>query len=81
MRLKAQVHKKRKKERKKEKKKKAKYEKNKSEQEQMKFLNKTSLMATTIFGATQRCNIVATLFQMVATLFQHCNAVFHKKSS
>ena len=27
------------------------------------------------FRATQRCNIVATLFRMVATLFQHCNAV------
>ena len=25
--------------------------------------------------STYRCNIVATLFQMVATLFQHCNAV------
>ena len=26
-------------------------------------------------SATQRCNIIATLFQMVATLCQHCNAV------
>ena len=26
------------------------------------------LFATTVFSATQRCNIVATLFQMVATL-------------
>ena len=32
-------------------------------------------LATTIFSATQRCNIVATLFRMVPTLFQHCNAV------
>ena len=30
---------------------------------------------TTIFSATQRCNIVATLFPMVTTLFQHCNTV------
>ena len=37
--------------------------------------------ATTIFSATQRYNIVATLIQMVATLFQHCNAVLRKKSS
>ena len=37
--------------------------------------------ATTIFRATQRCNIVATLFQIVTTLFQHCNAVLRKKSS
>ena len=29
------------------------------------------LFATTIFGAIQRCNIVAILFQMVAALFQH----------
>ena len=26
------------------------------------------------FSATQCCNVVATLFRMVATLFQHCNA-------
>ena len=26
------------------------------------------------FSATQRCNIVATLFRIVTTLFQHCNA-------
>ena len=32
-------------------------------------------LATTIFSATQRCNIVATLFGIVTTLFQHCNAV------
>ena len=30
---------------------------------------------TTIFSATQRCNIVATLFPMVTTLLQHCNTV------
>ena len=30
---------------------------------------------TTIYSATQRCNIVATLFRMVITLFQYCNAV------
>ena len=30
--------------------------------------------AMTIFSATQRCNIVATLFRMVTTLLQHCNA-------
>ena len=29
--------------------------------------------ATTIFSATQRCNIVATLFRIDTTLFQHCN--------
>ena len=29
----------------------------------------TGRFATTIFSPTQRCNIVATLFQMVATLF------------
>ena len=28
------------------------------------------------FSATQRGNIVATLFRMVTSLFQHCNAVF-----
>ena len=33
------------------------------------------------FSATQRCNIVATLFQMAATLFQHYNAVLSWKSS
>ena len=37
--------------------------------------------ATTIFSATQRCNIVATLFRIVTTLFQHCLAVLRKKSS
>ena len=28
-----------------------------------------------MFSATQRCNIVATLFRMVTTLFQRCSAV------
>ena len=37
--------------------------------------------ATTIFSATQRCNIVATLFRIVTTLFQHCLAVLRQKSS
>ena len=40
----------------------------------------TKRSATTIFSKTQRCNIVPTLLQMVATLFQHCNAVLRKKS-
>ena len=35
--------------------------------------------ATTTFTEKQRFNIVATLIQMVATLFQHCNAVLRKK--
>ena len=35
----------------------------------------TRRFATTIFCATQRCNIVATLSRIVTTLFQHCNAV------
>ena len=30
--------------------------------------------ATTMFSATKDCNINATLFEMIATLFQHCNA-------
>ena len=30
----------------------------------------------TIFSATQRCIIVATLFRMVAALFQYCNTLF-----
>ena len=34
-----------------------------------------------IFSATQRYNIVATLFRMVTRLFQHCNVVLLKKSS
>ena len=37
--------------------------------------------ATTIFSATLGCNIVATLFQIVATLFQHCNDVLRWKWS
>ena len=41
----------------------------------------TRRFATTIFSATQRCNIVATLFRMLTTLFQHCNDVLRKKSS
>ena len=39
------------------------------------------MFATTIFSATQSCNIVATLFRMVTTLLQHCNAVLRLKSS
>ena len=35
--------------------------------------------ATTIFSARQHYNIVATLFLTVATLFQHCYAVFSSK--
>ena len=35
----------------------------------------TGRFATTIFSALQRCNIVATLFRMVTTLLQRCNAV------
>ena len=27
------------------------------------------------FSATRRCNIVATVFRMVTTLFQHCSAL------
>ena len=34
------------------------------------------LFATTIFSATQHYSIVGTSFRMVATLLQHCNAVF-----
>ena len=37
--------------------------------------------ATTIFRATQHYNIVATLFRMVATLFQHCYAVWRSNLS
>ena len=37
--------------------------------------------AMMIFSATQRYNIVVTLFRIVTTLFQHCNAVFPWKSS
>ena len=32
---------------------------------------------TMIFSATQRCNVVAALFRIVTTLFQHYNAVLH----
>ena len=35
----------------------------------------TRRFATAIFRATQRCNIVATLFRIVTALFQHCNAL------
>ena len=35
----------------------------------------TRRFATTIFSAAQLCSIVATLFWIVTTLFQHCNAV------
>ena len=35
----------------------------------------THRFATTIFSATQRYNIVAALFRMATTLFQHCNNV------
>ena len=45
------------------------------------MLHLTRRFATTIFSATQRCNIIATLFRMVTTLFQHCNAVLRQKSS
>ena len=45
------------------------------------MLHLTRRFATTIFSATQRCNIIATLFRMVSTLFQHCNAVLRQKSS
>ena len=41
----------------------------------------TRQFAMTIFSATQHYSIVATLFRMVATLFQHCNAVLRWKSS
>ena len=40
----------------------------------------TGRFATTIFSAKQHYNIVATLIQMVATLFQHWNGVLRKKS-
>ena len=35
----------------------------------------TRRFATTMFSATQRCNIDATLLRIVTTRFQHCNAV------
>ena len=34
-----------------------------------------TISATTMFSAMQNYNIAATLFRMVATLFQHSNAV------
>ena len=40
----------------------------------------THRFATTIFSATQRYNIVAALFRMATTLFQHCNNVLRWKS-
>ena len=39
----------------------------------------TGRFAMTIFNAPQRYNIVVTLHRMVATLFQHCNAVLRLK--
>ena len=39
----------------------------------------TRQFATTIFSATQRCKIVATLFRIVTTLSQHCNAMITLK--
>ena len=41
----------------------------------------TIRFTTTIFSETQSCNIVATLFRMVTTLFQHCDVVLRWKSS
>ena len=41
----------------------------------------TKRFATTIFSPTQRCNIVATLFWMVTSLFQHWSAALRLKSS
>ena len=41
----------------------------------------TGRFATMIFSATKLCNIVATLFRIVPTLFQRCNAVLRLKSS
>ena len=38
----------------------------------------TRRLATTIFNAIQHFNIVATLFRMVTTLFQHFNAVLRQ---
>ena len=36
---------------------------------------KVMLHETIRNNATQRCNIVTTLFEIVTTLFQHCNAM------
>ena len=41
----------------------------------------TGRFATTIFNPTHHFNIIATLFRMVATLFQHCYSVLRKNSS
>lgn len=41
----------------------------------------TGRFARTILSATQPCNIVAILFRIAETLFQHCNNVFSEKSS
>ena len=41
----------------------------------------TGRFVTTIFSATEGCNIVPILFRIVTTLFQHCNAVLRWKSS
>ena len=41
----------------------------------------TRRFATTIFSATQRCNIVSTLFRMVTTLFRNCSAGLCYKTS
>ena len=41
----------------------------------------TGRFVTTIFSATEGCNIVPILFRTVTTLFQHCNAVLRWKSS
>ena len=41
----------------------------------------TLLDVTCCVRAIQRYNIVTTLFRIVTTSFQHCNAVLHKKSS
>ena len=35
--------------------------------------------ATTIFSATQCCNIITTLFRIGTTLFQHCNLYWENK--
>ena len=40
----------------------------------------TRRFATRIFSSTQRCNVVATLFRIVTTMFQLCNPVLRYKS-
>ena len=43
------------------------------------MLHKTIILfITMIFSTTQCCNIVAALFGMATTLFQHCNTVLLK---